>query len=123
MKIENKTYTDEYFLERGYYKYDRTPFQSDMIMYNFQKRFDDNKGKKYFIDIHKISNEWMTESCKQQEWYKPFQYDYSCQLYKKDSHAPVNMEFFSDWMIEQVEEFVERLFQNGELDYYEKYDE
>lgn len=54
---------------------------------------------------------------------KPYTYTFSCQLYKKDTHAPVNMEFFSDWTIEQVEEFVERLFQNGELDYYEEWDE
>jgi len=33
------------------------------------------------------------------------------------------MEFFSDWTIEQVEKFVEKLFQNGELDYYERWDE
>ncbi len=117
-------FNDEYFLNRGYKKYDRTPFQNpDMYLYNFQKRFDDDIGKKYFINIHKITNEWMSESQKQQEWYKPYHYTYSCQLYKKDTHAPVYMEFFSDWTIEQVEEFVERLFQNGELDYYERWDE
>lgn len=65
----------------------------------------------------------MPEHDKSKEWYKPFQYTYSCQLYKKDTHAPVNMEFFSDWTIEQVEKFVEKLFQNGELDYYERWDE
>lgn len=122
--MENKTYTDDYFLERGYHKYDRTDFQrGELYLYNFQKRFDDDKGKKYFIDVHKISHEWMREWDKQQPWYTPYSYTYSCQLYKKDTRAPVDMEFFSDWTIEQVEEFVERLFQNGELDYYEKYDE
>ena len=38
-------YTDDYFLDRGYKKYNKTPFQSDMILYNFQKRFDDDVGK------------------------------------------------------------------------------
>lgn len=122
--MRNYTLTDEYFLNRGYKKYDKTQFQrSDIYLYNFQKRFDDEKGKKYFIDVHKISNEWMSEHDKSKEWYKPYQYTYSCQLYKKDTHAPVNMEFFSDWTIEQVEDFVERLFRNEELDYYERWDE
>lgn len=115
--------TDDYFLNRGYEKYDRTQFQPDMVMYNFQKRFDDENGKKYFIDIHKNSNKWMREWDKQQEWYMPYFYEFSCQLYKKDTHAAVNMEFFSSWTIGQVEEFVEKLFQNGELDYYERWDE
>lgn len=115
-------YTDEYFFNLGYKKYDKSQFDSDITIYNFQKRFDDEKGKKYFIDVHKVSNEWFSVSEKNKERYVPYSYTYSCQLYKKDTHAPVNMEFFSDWTIEQVEEFVERLFQNGELDYYEERD-
>lgn len=116
-------YTDEYFFNLGYKKYDKSQFDSDITIYNFQKRFDDEKGKKYFIDINKYSNEWMSEYDKQQDWYKPYSYTYSCQLYEKETHAPINLEFFSDWSIERVESFVERLFQNGELDYYEKWDE
>lgn len=115
--------TDEFFLNRGYKKYGKTQFQSDMIMYNFQKRFDDEKGKKYFIDIHKNSHEWMREWDKKQDWYTPYSYEYSCQLYKKGTHDAVDMLFHSSWTIEQVEEFVENLFRNGELDYYEKWDE
>lgn len=60
---------------------------------------------------------------KQQDWYELYSYTYTCQLYEKETHAPINLEFFSDWNIERVESFVERLFQNGELDYYEKWNE
>lgn len=55
---------------------------------------EDKIGKKYFIDVHKTTNEWIPENQKQEEWYKPFQYTYSCQLDKKNTHAAVNMEFF-----------------------------
>lgn len=115
--------TDEYFLNRGYKKYNKSPFQSDIYLYNFQKRFDDEHGKKYFINVHKVEFEQILKYLTDVKLCTPYEYTYSCQLYKKDSHAPVDMEFFSDWTIEQVEEFVERLFQNGELDYYEKWDE
>ena len=115
--------TDEYLIEHGYKKYEPTYFDNKSVVARFQKRFNDDIGKKYFIDIHKITHEWMREWDKKQSWYIPYSYEFSCQLYKKDTHAAVNMQFFSDWTIEQVEEFVERLFQNGELDYYERWNE
>lgn len=40
--------TDDYFINRGYVKYDKTKFDTGIILYNFQKRFDDNNGKKVF---------------------------------------------------------------------------
>lgn len=122
--MKNKSqYTDEYFFNLGYKKYDKSQFDSDITIYNFQKRFDDEKGKKYFIDVHKVSNEWFPVSEKNKDRYVPYSYTYSCQLYKKGIHAAVNMEFLSDWTVAQVEDFVEKLFQNGELDYYEEWDE
>lgn len=121
--MKKQNLTDEYFLNRGYKKYDRSRIDTVSVLYHFQKRFDDEIGKKYFIDINKHSNEWMSEYDKRRDWYKPYSYTYSCQLYEKETHAPINLEFFSDWSIERVESFVERLFQNGELDYYEKWDE
>ena len=75
--INKESLTDQYFINRGYKKYDKTQFDSNMILYNFQKRFDDNKGKKYFIEIHKYTNEWMRDFDKQQEWYKPYTYTVS----------------------------------------------
>ena len=56
--MSDKELCDDYFLNRGYKKYDKTQFQrSNIYLYNFQKRFDDKNGKKYFIDVHKITNE------------------------------------------------------------------
>lgn len=121
--MKKQNLTDEYFLNRGYKKYDRSRIDTVSVVCHFQKRFDDEIGKKYFIDVNKYSNEWMREREKQQDWYEPYSYIYTCQLYEKETHAPINLEFFSDWSIERVESFVERLFQNGELDYYEKWDE
>ena len=123
MKDKKELLTDEFFLNRGYKKYPKTQLDSDIILYNFQKRFDDDSGKKYFIDVHKISHEWMRDWDKQQEWYTPYSYEFSCQLYKKDTHSVMNIEFFSDWTIEQVEDFVESLFQNRDLGYYERWDD
>lgn len=107
-------------MERGYTEYPPQSFDSYSTVSNFQKRFDDESGKKYFIDVHKCSNDFMSDYDKQQDWYNQYSYEYSCQLYKKGSHAPLNMLFFSDWNLEDVENFVESLFATGQLDYYER---
>lgn len=72
--------------------------------------------------MHKCSNDFLPEAYKEQEFYNQYSYEYSCQLYKKGSHAPVNMLFFSDWSLEEVENFVESLFAAGQLDYYERWE-
>ena len=116
--------TDEYFLNLGYKQFDLPPLSRyEMFECMFQKCFRDDCGKKYFINVLKNDNKYMASRYGQEDWFKPYTYSFSCQLYKKVTHAAVNMEFFSDWTIKQVEEFVERLFKNGELDYYERWDE
>lgn len=107
-------------MERGYTEYSSGRFDTSYTLSNFQKRFDDESGKKYFIDVHKCSNDFMSDYDKQQDWYYQYSYEYSCQLYKKGSHASLNMLFFSDWNLEDVENFVESLFATGQLDYYER---
>lgn len=120
--MKNK-YTDEYFIERGYKAYPKTQFDSQLVVQNFQKRFGNEYGNKYFIDIHKYSNEDLPNKYKQEKWYTPFSYEYTCQLYRKDTHDAVNLLFHNSWSIEQVEEFVENMFQSGILDYYERFEE
>ena len=51
---EKKTMTDEYLLERGYKQYKPTQFDNESVVARFQKRFDDDFGKKYFIDVLKM---------------------------------------------------------------------
>lgn len=121
--MSKEYYTDEDFINRGYKKYNKTPFDSNSVMYNFQKRFDNENGKKYFINIHKIDNRWMEDRYENQSWYRPFTHEYSCQLYRKETHDALDIVFHSNWNIEQVEEFVEKMFKSGELDYYERWDE
>lgn len=53
-------------VERGYKEYPPGPIDSPSTILNFQKRFDDETGKKYFIDVHKHSNDFMRDWDKQQ---------------------------------------------------------
>ena len=113
--------TDGYLIERGYKEYPPTRFDNERIISIFQKRFDDDFGKKYFITVNKWSWEDIPES-RRDEWYKPFSYEYGVQvsMYEKESY--INLKFFSDnWELEEVESFMEDFFEKMEPNYYENW--
>lgn len=114
--------TDEYLLERGYTKYNPTPFDNDSVVARFQKRFDDEFGKKYFIDVLKWSQEYVPVE-RRDKWWKPFTYHYETQITMFEDQKPLNFEFFSDWTLEEVEQFMEDLFEKMQPNYYESWDE
>ena len=115
MKKGMRTMKDNEILEKGYHQYAPGPFDSKWVMDCFQKRFRDEKGTKYFIDIRKW--EGMTHP-HTGEYFEP-SYDYWIQLYRKEKHDAVDLEFHSEWTLDAVEEYVETLFQTGLFDYYE----
>ena len=115
---ENKIDIDENYISRGYTQYKPTPYDSEFVETRFQKRFDDDKGKKYFIDI--IKHKGFVHPYTKEEY--PPSYEYETQMYQKGTHNPVNFEFLSTWTIEEVEEFMEKQFATGMFDHYEMWD-
>lgn len=113
---------DEYLLSKGYKSYPATRFDSDLTVLRFQKRFDDDTGKKYFINVLKNSWDFMDES-RRGRWWKPFTYTYEIQITMFEGKKPINLEFFSDWTLEEVEQYMEKLFKCMNHNYYEKWDE
>ena len=109
--------THEELIEKGYHEYKPTPYEHQGVERVYQKCFRDNKGKKYFIDVKK----WEDMFHPYTHELIPGGYEYETQLYKKGTHDPFNITFLSHWDIENVEEFVENLFQSGVLDYYEEF--
>lgn len=110
--------SDEYFLNEGYKKYPRSPIDPDGVKCLFQKRFDDDKGKKYFITIKK----WDWHQYKDRMGNSPLiTYEYETQLYRKDTHDAVDIEWHSSWNLEDVEQMAEDLWETGWFDYYEEW--
>ena len=71
--------TDEYLLEQGYKKYNPTPFDNKSVVARFQKCFDDDFGRKYFIDVLKWSYNCVPEYMRDKQW-TPFTYCYKTQI-------------------------------------------
>lgn len=120
---EKRELTDEIILQKGYKEYSPTRFHNSSVIKCFQKRFDDNEGKRYFLDIEKWTWRDIPQEHKCKDWYKEYTYAYKCQMYKKDTHDAIDIEFHSSWTLEQVEEFMELQWNTGLYDHYEKWGE
>ena len=115
--------TDEYLLKRGYKQYNPTRhLDSELIISKFQKRFDDDFGKKYFIDIEKWSYEYVPQSHRNEYW-EPFGYIYKVYFTMfEDEEKPIYLEFGTSWSLEEVENFSEDFFEKMKPNYYESWD-
>lgn len=111
---------DDEFIKRGYHAYAPLAIDNSSIKKRFQKRFDDDTGKKYFIDILCWDNSYIPLDYRGQ-YYEPYTYEYETSINVSDK--PINLTFHNSWTIEQVEQYVEKMFQLGLFDYYEKYSE
>lgn len=107
---------------RGYHMYPRTPFQGNFVVCNFQKRFDDNRGKKYFIDAVVWDNSFVPRD-RRDEWWHPYNTTYETQLYGKIDHDALDLEYHSSWKIEDVEKHLEQLWNTELFEHYEEWDE
>lgn len=113
--------TDEYLTNRGYKEYPPSSIDNEYIVALFQKRFDDEFGKKYFIDVKKWSQNFIPEH-RRGEWWKPFSYEYGLYTTFNGEENPINISFGSSWTIEEVEKFAEDFFNKMKPNYYESWD-
>lgn len=115
---------DKYLLEHGYKQYKPLPvIDNESIVAKFQKRFDDDFGKKYFIDIAKWSHDYVPEY-RRDEWWTPYSYAYHLYVTMfEEKEKPIYLEFGTSWTLEEVEEFAEDFFNKMEPNYYEDWDE
>ena len=114
--------TDEYLLNKGYKQYPPTPvLDNDSIVAKFQKRFDDDFGKKYFIDVEKWSHDYIPE-WRRDKWWTPFGYVYKTYVTMHEEEKPIYLEFGTSWTLEEVENFVEDFFNKMKPNYYESWD-
>lgn len=115
--------TDEYILEKGYKRYSPTPvLDSEYIVAKFQKRFDDDFGKKYFINILKWSRDYIPAEHRDKYWTQ-YVYEYEVQVSMYEEDNTINLHFFADWTLDKVEDFMESFFEKMNPNYYESWDE
>lgn len=113
--------TDEYLYEHGYAKYPPTPFDDKYVVARFQKRFDDNFGKKYFIDVLRWSRDYIPMSHRGEDW-EPYGYEYQMQFSMYTEEKSLELTLFNSWTLEEVENFAEEFFEKMKPNYYENWE-
>ena len=113
-------------LEKGYKEYSPSAEFEIGVNRMFQKRFDDEYGKQYFITVYTFK-----------PWTHPYTHEefisepeFRVQLYSSNDHKPLNLNFFSGWSIDEVEDYVWKIFimcqSSGKtlrmFDYYERWE-
>lgn len=120
--LRGENVNDEYLLERGYKPYKPNPvLDNESIVAKFQKRFDDDFGKKYFIDIAKWSNDYIPKYRRDELW-EQFSYEYHLCVSMFDEEKPIWLNFGTSWTVEEVESFASDLFNKIKPNYYESWD-
>jgi len=110
--------TDKYLIENGFEQFAPRWDSTGNIEIAFQKLYNDEIGKKYFIHV----NKWRAiEHPHTHEIIGPH-YEYKVQLYKKDSRSALDFTFHNDWTLEDVEYYIDEIFNTGMFDYYERFD-
>lgn len=107
--------TDKLLIEKGYKEFAPSPFCDEYIIKFFQKRFDDEWGKKYFINVNKydLTNIDTNNS----------PYEFEIYLTVIGGDAIRLLLYGSNWDIDKVEIYIDNLFNTGVYEYYELWEE
>ena len=109
--------TDEMLLERGFREFAPGPLDSAGVERCFQKRYDDESGKRYFITVRKW-REWCHPTTGIVE---PPAYEYDVQLYSGEGRDAIDLTFHSSWELQDVEQAMEVLWATGLFVHYETF--
>lgn len=113
INFDNLEETKEYLLNNGFYEFPLGDSAHHLVTANFQKKYTDEIGKKYFINV----DVW--------DWrmFADVDANYSIsfkgQFYQSGTHNALNIDFLY-WNLEQVESFIENMFNAGFIEYYEE---
>lgn len=116
--MDKNVVTEEYIESKGYTRFNPTQFDKDIVVARYQKCFRDDIGKKYHINALKIDMHFIPPD-RRDEYWKPYRFEYELQVSVTEDDKPLNMQFFNNWTLDEVEEFVEDFFKKMNINYYE----
>lgn len=105
--------------EAGYVQFPAIPVDSEGVECHFQKRFDDEIGKKYFITVDKYKH--FAHPCTHAV--VGGGYEFTMQLCDAVTGNPVNINMFGGWELDAAEKRAEEIWHMGCWDYYERFGE
>lgn len=113
MELNEKT-----LVERGYHKYKPSRFDGQFVIAKYQKRFDDDIGKKYFLDVKEYDNSAFERSDILADKY---QHEFELYLEFGESDKPMKILMYCGWTLEEAEEMAELMWKSLGANYYERW--
>ena len=107
--------TDQVLIDAGYTKYEKSIFDSSGSECKFQKRVDDEKGKKYFIDVTK----WGPWQHAHTGEIVPQNYEFNLCLRDAATDRPVAIKLYGSWTLADVEKRAADFWNMGVWKYYD----
>ena len=94
------------------FRYYKNPFASESVVASFWKKYEDSKGIKYYIKMNVFDCSNANSSAKE------YQIEFCGQYYQKGTHNAMDITFI-DWEFEQVENWLNEMFEKGLIEYEE----
>ncbi len=110
---------DDFLIDCGYKRFERSNIDPEGIECKYQKRFDDDIGKKYFI----TANKWRSFKHPFRDEVLPESFEFEVCFSDKETGKPIKLAFYSGWLLSEAEAMVEQLWKTGLFEYYERFDE
>lgn len=104
--------------EHGYRKYRPTEFDSRFVVARYQKRFDDDIGKKYFIDVLEYDHSDIAQKYDISDRYGN---EFELYLTFGDDDKPMKILMYCGWTLEEAEKMAEMMWNNLFANYYERW--
>ena len=114
--------------DRGYKEYKPSLSDPEIVVARFQARFDDNDGKKFYINVLKYDMSFIPTNQRPAGW-QQFSYEYDIHMDvpvgQDDTgdvkYKTIRLHFHSDWNVEEVEAFADNFFKREKADYSERW--
>jgi hypothetical protein len=117
------TMTDQDLLDRGFKQFPPTyPIDPTGVKNKYQKCYSDEIGRRYFITV----SEWEPIFDRRTGKTWPINYEYHVYFQKDDgkgSTKAIKILLYAGWDIDEVEDYVQKLFETGLFEYYEKWED
>lgn len=108
--------TADTLIQNGYKKW-KNVWNGEYCPWLYQKCvYDEDGSKKYFINV----KEWDFSMYERDPNMKKPSYETEVQLTKKDNNNAINLLLLSGWSLEDMEKFIEDMWQLGWFKLYEK---
>lgn len=106
------SHKEQELIKNGYREFQKNPLIHPYCTRVYQKRFDDQIGKKYFVNAEYYNDQHG----------ETIEYNFQFSIGKGKDERFINFRLLEGWTLEEMESHVEKMWKDGQYNYYEKWE-